>query len=59
MRIFCRLVRVDLQQSFAQFSNPAQFRVLAQEFGALHKILHITKAINGAHIPVFVHVIRG
>ena len=36
VRIFYKLVRVHLQGTFVQFSNPARFRVLTQEVEALH-----------------------
>ena len=46
-----------MQRTFVQFSSPARFRVLAQEFEALHKIPYIIKAIDGSHIPIFVPII--
>ena len=46
-----------MQRTFVQFPSPARFRVLAQEFEALHKIPYIIKAIDGSHIPIFVPII--
>lgn len=59
VRTFCRLVRFHLQPVLVQFSSPTWFRVLAQEFEALHGILHIIKAIDGFHIPNFAPIIGG
>ena len=59
VRIFCKLVRVHLQGTFVQFPSPARFRVLAQEFEALHGIPHIIGAIDGSHIPILAPVIGG
>ena len=42
-----------------QFSSPARFRILAQEFEALHEILYIIGAIDEAHHPILAPVIRG
>ena len=57
VQIFCRSVRVHLQRTFVQFSSPARFRVLVQEFEALHGIPRIIGAIDGSHIPILAHVI--
>ena len=57
--IFCKLVRVHLQGTFVQFPNPARYRVLAQEFEALHTISYIIGAINGSHIPNLIPIIGG
>ena len=46
-----------MQGIFVQFPSLAQFRVLAQEFEALHGILHIIGEIDESHIPIFTHVI--
>ena len=59
IRIFCKLVRVHLQGIFVQFLSLAWFGVLAQEFEALHGILHIIVAIDGFHISIFAPVIGG
>ena len=40
-----------------QFPSPTRFRVLAQEFGALHRIPHIIEAIDGTHIMIFAPLI--
>jgi hypothetical protein len=57
VRIFCKFVRAHLQGTIVQFPSPARFRVLAQEFEALHGIPYIIGAIDGSHIPIFAHVI--
>jgi hypothetical protein len=59
VRNFCRLVRVHLQGTFVQFPNPAQFRILAQEFKALNGIPYIIEAVDGSHIPILAPVIGG
>ena len=50
---------MHLQGIFAQFPSQGRFRVLAQEFEALHEIPHIIGAIDGSHIPIIVLVIGG
>ena len=59
VRNFCRLVRMHLQGIFIQFPSPARFKVLAQEFEALHGIPHIIGTIDGSHIPILAPVIGG
>ena len=59
VRSFCKLVWVHLQGTFVQFPNPAQFRILAQEFKALNGIPYIIGAIDGSHIPILGPIIRG
>ena len=59
VRIFCKLVRVHLQGTFVQFPSPALFRILAQEFEALHEIPHIIRVIDGSYIPILAPIIGG
>lgn len=42
-----------------QCPSLAQFRILIQEFEAFHGISHIIKAIDGIHILILIHVIKG
>ena len=48
-----------MQGAFVQFPSPARFRVLAQEFEALHEIRYIIGLIDGSHIPILTSVIGG
>jgi hypothetical protein len=59
IRNFYRLVGIHLQGTFVQFQSPAWFRILAQEFEALHGIPYIIGAIDGSHISILALVIGG
>ena len=59
MRKFCTSVRNYLQHAFVHFPSLARFRILAQEFEALHEILHIIGEIDGIHILILILVIGG
>jgi hypothetical protein len=50
VREFCKAVRQHLQRIFVQMPSESQFRVLAKEFNALHRISYVVGVIDGSHI---------
>jgi hypothetical protein len=56
---FCKMVRLHLQTIFIQALDENRLRVLAKDFERLHNIPYIIGAIDGSHIPVLAHIIRG
>jgi hypothetical protein len=59
VRKFCKAVRQHLQRILVQMPSESQFRVLAKEFEALHKIPYVVGAIDESHILILAPIYGG